>query len=75
VPIVRCVNTGISGFIDPIGIVKHKIPLGEKSIIKAEILPAQKLTFYTKYGEIFAILCIIFTIGIFTTAWLNHIKQ
>ncbi len=75
VPIVRCANTGISGVIDPTGIVKHKIPLGEKSIIKAEILPAQKLTFYTKYGEIFAILCIIFTIGIFTTAWLNHIKQ
>ena len=75
VPIVRCANTGISGVIDPTGIVQHKIPLGEKSIIKAEILPAQKLTFYTKYGEIFAILCIIFTIGIFTTAWLNHIKK
>jgi len=75
VPIVRCANTGISGVIDPTGIVQYKIPLDEKSIIKAEILPAQKLTFYTKYGEIFAILCIIFTIGIFTTVWLNLIKQ
>jgi len=75
VPIVRCANTGISGVIDPIGIVQMKIPLGEQSILKAEILPAQKLTFYTKYGEVFAILCIIITIGIFTTTWIKRIKQ
>ena len=72
---MRCANTGISGVIDPIGIVQMKIPLGEQSILKAEILPAQKLTFYTKYGEVFAILCIIITIGIFTTTWIKRIKQ
>lgn len=74
VPIVRCANTGISGVINPIGIVQHKIPLGEKSIIVADILPIHRLTFYTKYGEVFAILCIIISLIIFSSVWLNRIK-
>lgn len=74
VPIVRCANTGISGVIDPIGIVQHKIPLGMKSIITVDILPAQNLTFYTKYGEVFAILCIIISLIIFTSVWINRTK-
>jgi apolipoprotein N-acyltransferase len=74
VPIVRCANTGISGVINPIGIVQHKIPLGKKSIIKADILPAQNLTFYTKYGEVFAILCIMVSLIMFTAVWINRTK-
>ncbi len=72
--IVRCANTGISGVINSKGIVQHKIPLGEKSIIIADILPAQNLTFYTKYGEVFAILCIIVSLMIFTSVWKKRIK-
>ena len=59
VPIVRCANTGISGVINPTGFVQQKIPLGKKAIIIADIIPIQTLTFYTKYGEVFAVLCII----------------
>ena len=74
VSIVRCANTGISGVINPIGIVQNKISLGKKSIIIADILPAQNLTFYTKYGEIFAILCIIVLLLILTSVWINRTK-
>ncbi|MBU0528973.1 apolipoprotein N-acyltransferase [bacterium] len=74
VPIVRCANTGISGVINPIGIVQQKIPLGNEAIIIADILPIQNLTFYTKYGEIFAVLCIIISLIIFTSAWINRTK-
>ncbi|MEE8478982.1 MAG: apolipoprotein N-acyltransferase [Candidatus Neomarinimicrobiota bacterium] len=74
VPIVRCANTGISGVINPLGIEQHRIPLGKKSILIANILPAQNLTFYTKYGEVFAILCIIISLIIFTSVWINRIK-
>jgi apolipoprotein N-acyltransferase len=74
VPIVRCANTGISGVINPTGIVQQKIPLGKKAIITADILPIQTLTFYTKYGEIFAVLCIIVSLIIFTSAWINRLK-
>lgn len=72
--IVRCANTGISGVINPIGIVQQKIPLGKKSITIANIFPSQNLTFYTKYGEVFAILCVIISLIIFTSIWINRIK-
>lgn len=74
VPIVRCANTGISGVINSVGIVEQKISLGEKAIIKAEIFPAQNLTFYTKYGEVFAMICIIIVLIIYASVWINRIK-
>ncbi len=74
VPIVRCANTGISGVISPAGVVQQKIPLGKKAIITADILPIQNLTFYTKYSEIFAVFCIIVSLIIFTSVWINRIK-
>ena len=74
VPIVRCANTGISGVINSLGVVQQKIPLGKKSIIMANIFPAQNLTFYTKYGEIFAIFCIIIVLIIYASVWINRIK-
>ncbi len=74
VPIVRCANTGISGVINPTGFVQQKIPLGKKAIIIADIIPIQTLTFYTKYGEVFAVLCIIVSLIIFTSVWINRIK-
>ncbi len=74
VPIIRCANTGISGVINSIGIVEQKISLGEKAIIKTEIFPAQNLTFYTKYGEVFAMICIIIVLIIYASVWINRIK-
>ena len=55
VPITRCANTGISGVINSLGKVEDKVQLGEKKILIAEIIPSQKLTFYTKFGDIFAL--------------------
>ena len=72
IPIVRCANTGISGVINPTGIVQQKIPLGKKAIITADIIPIQNLTFYTKYGELFAVLCVIVSLVIFT--WVCTIR-
>ncbi len=74
VHIVRCANTGISGVINPTGVVQQKIPLGKKAIISADIFPIQNLTFYTKHGEIFAVLCIIFSLTILTLVWINRKK-
>ena len=74
VPIIRCANTGISGVINPSGIVQEKILLGKQAIITADISPIQNLTFYTKYGEIFAVFCVIVSFAIFTFAWINRTK-
>ncbi len=74
VPIVRCANTGISGVINPIGVVQHKVPLGVKSIVAAQVFPIQKLTFYTRYGEVFAYLCLLITLVFISTIWIKRLK-
>ena len=56
IPIVRCANTGISGIINFDGSIKTKVKLNEEKII-FEILNTNKNgSFYTKYGDIFAII-------------------
>ncbi len=57
--LARSANTGISGFIDPNGNVLEKSNL----FVEAELvkkLPILKIkTFYTSFGDVFAILCCI----------------
>ena len=55
-PIVRGGNTGISGFILPNGKVMTKTPLGKKVIIKERLPLYNTGTFYTFYGDVFAII-------------------
>ncbi|MFL3005215.1 MAG: apolipoprotein N-acyltransferase [Candidatus Neomarinimicrobiota bacterium] len=58
-PIVRGGNTGISGFILPNGKVMTKTSLGKQVIIK-ESLPIYNVgTFYTFYGDVFAVFCLV----------------
>ncbi|SVD85200.1 uncharacterized protein METZ01_LOCUS438054 [marine metagenome] len=68
-PVVRSTNTGISTIIEPSGNITNSIPLNERGVIKSQILPINGLTFYTKYGDIFAqlniVISIIFILGIF----------
>ena len=68
-PIVRSTNTGISTIIEPSGNITNIIPLNEAGVIKSQIPPVNGLTFYTKYGDIFAqlniVISIIFILGIF----------
>ena len=60
--VVRCANTGISCIIDPKGKVKKQIDLNESGQITAFIEKANRGTFYTKYGNIFAVLTLLVTI-------------
>jgi apolipoprotein N-acyltransferase len=55
--LIRSANTGISGFIDPAGRILAHTPLFEEAVITCS-LPAFKLkTFYTCYGDVFALIC------------------
>ena len=58
--IVRSANTGISGIIDPIGNTIEKIGFNQQSVFQGKILLNKGLTFYAKYGSIFAKICFIF---------------
>ena len=56
--IVRSANTGISGIIDPIGNTNERIGFNKQSVFHGKILLNKGLTFYAKYGSVFAIICL-----------------
>ena len=57
-PIVRGGNTGISGFILPNGKV-IKTSLGKQAIIKESLPIYNAGTFYTFYGDVFAVISFV----------------
>jgi apolipoprotein N-acyltransferase len=57
VPTARSVNTGISGFIDSDGRKSDLIPPGEAGTSVATIALDDRVTFYTRFGDVFAYLC------------------
>ena len=59
IPVVRCANTGISGIINLDGSVKTKVRLNEEKIVFASLSTNKNGSFYTNYGDIFAIIILI----------------
>ena len=57
--LVRSANTGISGFIDPVGRVVSETPLFEDAMMAEEVPLMNGQTFYVRFGDLFAIACII----------------
>jgi apolipoprotein N-acyltransferase len=68
VPVVRSANTGISCFIDAFGRItgvvkdRHNKPTYVEGYLTRSIRPSREKTFYTRYGDIFAYLCIIISL-------------
>ena len=58
-PIVRCANTGISKVIDKTGNILYEIELNKEGVITANIIPSSEMTFYARYGDIFAIINVL----------------
>lgn len=59
-PLIRAANTGFSAFIDADGRIKDRSPLFKESVLKDEIkIHDPGLTFYTRYGDLFAYLTIL----------------
>jgi apolipoprotein N-acyltransferase len=54
--IVRAANTGVSAIIDPYGRIERETPIGERMILEGTARFRSDLTFYTRYGDIFAYL-------------------
>ena len=59
VPVARAANTGISGFIDSSGRIVNKSGIFVGATLTEDVLVGSKKSFYTKYGDVFAYLCII----------------
>ncbi len=52
-------NTGISGIVSPAGVIKFRTKLFERTYFLSKISPSRYITFYTKYGDVFAQACIV----------------
>jgi apolipoprotein N-acyltransferase len=69
--IARAANTGISGTILPSGKVVKKLGINKKGILMAQLPLQVEQTFYTRFGDIFAMICTIVSLFIWVIAWKN----
>ena len=68
-PIVRSANTGISGLILPTGKVNKKIHFNKQGILLASIPINNISSFYTKYGDWFALICTLISVITLCFGW------
>jgi len=66
--VARAANTGISGFIDPMGRITGRTALFQKAALTQSVSCLNVMSFYTKYGDLFAWLCLLAT-AIFAMPW------
>jgi len=57
--LVRSANTGISGFIDPAGRIIASTGIFEEAVMTRSIPVMTNTTFYTRYGDAFAKVCLL----------------
>lgn len=62
VPVVRAANTGISGFIDSRGGIISKSDIFVEDALTENIAIGNEKSFYTKHGDLFAYLCMAYTV-------------
>ena len=63
--LIRSANTGISGFIDPVGRIIASTPLFEEAVITRPMPVLKTESFYTRYGDVFALTCMAISILLF----------
>ena len=64
-PIVRAANNGVSGFIDSFGrptkiLNENGKAVGVREFATGEIIPSSIKTFYTRFGDLFVYLNIVY---------------
>lgn len=61
--VARCANTGLTGFISPQGFLTATVPLQTEAVAEHEITRQRTETFYVRYGDVFAWLCLAVSAG------------
>jgi apolipoprotein N-acyltransferase len=72
--LVRAANTGISGFVDPAGRIVAPTALFADAAIAHKVPLISMTTFYTRFGDIFAVACLVVTIFFTCIQLINRIK-
>jgi apolipoprotein N-acyltransferase len=73
--LLRAATTGISGIIDPYGRILHKSEMMTVAYFTGKIVPSQKLTFYTKYGDVLPLLSLTFSSLFFILALIKRTRE
>ena len=60
--LARAANTGISGFIDPVGRILASTALLEEAVVIRTLPLIHEKTFYTRFGDLLALACLAGTI-------------
>lgn len=71
--LVRSANTGISGFVDPVGRVINSTALLEDAVASEELFFLRKKSIYTQFGDFFAHLCAAIS-AIILIIWMVNAK-
>jgi len=71
--LLRDTNNGVTASIDPYGRVRQSIPRHQVDALPALYGFRSDVTFYTMYGDVFAWVCAVFSIGIIV--WLVNRRQ
>jgi len=75
VAFARSANTGISGFIDAWGHILEETNLFVEDARVARLSLANRKSFYTMYGDVFAMGCLILTLGMATRMFYRTLKE
>jgi len=73
--LIRSANTGISGFIDPVGRIIAPTSLFKKAVVTRSIPIIHNKTVYTRYGDLFPMACLAFTLIIGLLNLFRSFKQ
>jgi apolipoprotein N-acyltransferase len=63
-PTARSANTGISGFIDSCGRAVNLLPVRTAGTAQLRIPLDDRITFYTRFGDVFGLACTVATLGV-----------
>ena len=61
--VIRAALTGISAFIDPHGRIVDQAGIFERKTMIGGVCGLRELTFYTRFGQYFAYLCVLITVA------------
>jgi apolipoprotein N-acyltransferase len=75
VAVARAANTGISGFVDPVGRLLDQTPLFEEAIRTRTLPMMNHGSFYARHGDVFAVGCLLVSFLMIASLFRNRFLQ
>jgi len=71
----RCANTGVTAFIDRFGTVYRQIPWWEPQTVSAAVPLESRLSFYTRYPDLFPKAAAVFSVLLAGAAFFRRMQR